>query len=306
MLTRRSIPQWPDNVLYTPEGIIDQVRDQLILLNATGHQIAQQINNHQNVEAIAQILAQCYSLPLDTALQDTYAFLLRLNRSALVNINNPFSLPSLKSLILMWVNLHQFGLIRTLSYLIHLACWRRYTLRFHSISTGLCSMGQIAWGVLRGYWALWLLLWFLIYTGANMFHRITDMPLGLDRALFLTTLVTAGLILGLTVHEAGHALALGRFNHGEVIFVVHLLDAGVLSGPIPPSQELFVALIGPGLNFLVATVLFLIAVLLPASAGTYLRWLASTIAVWGLSLIPIFKDGRSIVHLLRTVVAKMN
>ncbi len=254
----RSIPFWPPNVVYTPEGIHDQLRRKVFALNPTGHLLVQQIDGRKTLTEIAQILAEVYNLDLDTAAHDVRLFFLDLNRQLLINFKNPHPRwPAIKILAIeiltmlsdpawAWKVLKRHSQDRSV-------IWKRSTINLHR---PLRSLAEIVWLIFTQVQALWLVLLLGTLFALAMLLLYSSPNLILSLITIATPIyVVLSNMMSLAIHEMGHAL-IWYYLSGEtqVIVAANKLLARVICPAQPFNKEAFVALGGPAANVLLSCI----------------------------------------------------
>ena len=101
-----------------------------------------------------------------------------------------------------------------------------------------------------------------------------------------------GWIIAVTIHEAGHLLALSALGIPVYSITVSPSGAGILTGCIPPHQELFCAAAGPicSLLLLILTPLFPAAAMIGLVQGLF-------------NLLPVYPlDGGRMVRAMKRII----
>lgn len=298
-----NIPVWPPNVIYSSDGIYDQVRDKLFPLNPTGHILAAQVNAHKTLMEMAQTLAEAYNLEFDMAADDVRLFFLDLNRQLLVNFKNALPRwPNLRLLIaeLLPIELDPAWAMKALKRHLHdrSAIWHRRTI---DLDRPLNSFGETIWLIVTQVRVLWLVFFFGLFLAVILLslHPMSNVILSLI-TIAASMHVAVSLMLSLAVHEMGHALA-WRCVSGKAQALVAANDfsARVVCPSQSAGKETFLALGGSGMNVLLCCVFTVIAFLFrQCLLLQVIFWLFAAIQGF-VGIISLFgSDGRRLQHAL--------
>jgi len=298
MSEKELIPEWPQGISCTENAVYDVVQNCTFPLNLTGRFLCEQVDGRKSLQAIAGELCNHFSIDGEIAANDTNSFFYDLNRLFLINLRSRTSLPSylslvktvfyaivradIKQLVELWVQS-----VRTYRLTLDMSGVGRKVQSFLRIIVVILVRVQIVWLIPLACLLLCVILSVVI---GNIFIENTlVMFVTLPCSFFI------GLIIGLAIHEFGHGLMwTWRSDSKEMAVIAGFSSIKVICPPRSTKDEILIALLGPGLNIAIFTVVTIIASLFPWSFPAKLALLSFAIGAGVFCVSLIGSDGRLI------------
>lgn len=259
------IPYLPDDVRLKKGCLVDLALGQRYELNHNAQQLLEKVDGIKRLEELCPDL-------------NYGRFLLSLNHKGLLN----FKIAWRQEMTLwLWWGAKMLG--------FYLPIIPKPSLRLTAPRLSLSKTFALLTGIFCKAWAPII---FPIIAVTCIFFASIGLPWG----ILASALIPATIILSGALHEVGHITMIPKAPNGERQFfiLVSAFTPAVISVEMKPEQAFRVALFGPLITFLLASILLVISALFDGWWKLLLATEGLLFALSSFSIFPFFRDGRTV------------